>query len=269
MKKLFKMGIGLVLVLIAAVAIFASFFLNRTIKAGIETFGPELTKTSVHLDSVKISPLTGKGEIRGLVIGNPKGFNTDRAIRLNLVRINIAPASLLSSRIIINEILINDPEITYEMALTGSNIARLKKNISIETGSGGSDKKQKSSQAGNGPQIQINDLKITNGKIRLSAKLLLGKTVTVPLPDIHLKDIGKDEKGASLGEAVEKILAAVSENTTRAAGGSHKFIDQGLKSTGETISQGTESATRVLEKAGEEVKKGADKFFDGLQEAFK
>lgn len=256
MKKLLKTGIILILVLIVAVAIFASFFLNRTIKAGIETFGPELTKTSVRLDSVKISPLTGKGEIRGLEIGNPKGFKTDRAIRLNRVMVNLAPASLFTSRIVIKEVLVTGPEITYEMALTGSNIARLKKNITA--GASGSDKSPEGSRGNGGPQVQINDLKITNGKIRLSAKLLQGKAVTTPLPDIHLKDIGKDEKGASLGEAAEKILAAVADNTTRAASGSKKLIGQGA-----------ESATEILEKTGEEAKKGASKILGGLKEAFK
>ena len=64
------------------------------IKAGIETIGPKITKTSVNVGSVTLSPLTGKGQIKGLVIGNPHGFTSEAAIKVKDFTIKIVPSSL-------------------------------------------------------------------------------------------------------------------------------------------------------------------------------
>ncbi len=52
---------------------------------------------------------------------------------------------------------------------------------------------------------------IKNGKVNVSATILGGKSMTVPLPDIHIKDIGKEEKGATPGEAISTILGALKD----------------------------------------------------------
>jgi hypothetical protein len=51
----------------------------------------------------------------------------------------------------------------------------------------------------------IEHLYVWHGKVALNSPLLLGKTVSVPLPDIHLKDIGKKEKGASPVEVASQL----------------------------------------------------------------
>lgn len=260
MKKVLTIGGALVVVLILAVVLYFSLFLNQTIKAGVETLGPKLTQTSISLAEVNISPFSGQGEIKGLVVGNPEGYKTESAIKLGLVRVEIDTGSLLSDRIIIKEVLIDGPEITYEMSLKGSNIAKILANIQsvADSAGGGKSGASDSKDTGGGKKLQINDLRITNGKIKLSAKILQGKAITLPLPDIHLKDIGKEKEGSSVGEVVEKVFAAVTKSTTKAVTGSGELLGKGVKAAGET-----------LNKAGAGIKEGAAKIFGGFKDAFK
>ncbi len=58
-----------VLLLIVAVVVGAS--LGKIVKVGIETVAPKITQTSVTVDSVDLSLLSGSAGVNGLVVGNP------------------------------------------------------------------------------------------------------------------------------------------------------------------------------------------------------
>jgi hypothetical protein len=62
----------------------------------------------------------------------------------------------------------------------------------------------------------IDHVYVKGGKVNISASLFGGKSMTVPLPDIHLKDIGKEKKGASPGEVVKSIIGALNKAIIKA-----------------------------------------------------
>ncbi len=204
---------------------FLSLYLDKAIKNGVERLGPKLTGTTVRLAGVAISPLSGRGEITGLTIGNPPGFRTDAAIRIGKLRLAVVPCSLLSDRIEIKRIVINNPEITLEKTLHGSNLDRIMANIQDFTGTAG---RAAPAKPGSGRQLIIDDLLITNGTVRLSATVLEGRAVTVPLPTIHLREIGRKSGGASPGEVTREAFAAVAHQVKNAvaasAGGAKKVV---------------------------------------------
>jgi len=53
----------------------------------------------------------------------------------------------------------------------------------------------------------------------LSAAFLAGKQMNVPLPDIHMKDIGKKQGGASPAEVADRLLSRISQSATGAVSG--------------------------------------------------
>ena len=74
-------GLG---VLLLAVAYFTfSTLINKGVKSAVETFGPDITQTEVRLEGANISPLNGTGVLKGLFIGNPKGFKSEKAFSAN------------------------------------------------------------------------------------------------------------------------------------------------------------------------------------------
>jgi hypothetical protein len=73
----------------------------------------------------------------------------------------------------------------------------------------------------------------------------------VPLPDIHMKDIGKEEKGASPGEVASKLM---DEITGKIAG----VGKQGLDSAVNMAKDAMEGAKKMMEGAGDGAKKMMD-----------
>src|ERR1017187_3254950 len=122
MKKIIvRLLIALVVVVVLAV-LAVSLFLDGTIKRGVETFGPRLTKVDIKLQSVHVSLLSGSGTIKGLVVGNPEGYQMPSAIKVGTAKLALKPGSLLSDKIIITSINVQGPEITYETDLRHNNL---------------------------------------------------------------------------------------------------------------------------------------------------
>ncbi len=65
--------------------LFAS--LDGLVKQAIERWGPEITGVTVKVDSVRIEVAEGRGTIRGLVVGSPKGFEAPQALKLGEMRL--------------------------------------------------------------------------------------------------------------------------------------------------------------------------------------
>jgi hypothetical protein len=87
-------------------------------------------------------------------------------------------------------------------------------------------------------KVQINDFIFKNGKVMVSSSVFGGKPVTISLPDIHLKDIGKDSGGVTPETAVAEVFKAVDKAVVQSIS---KSVGEAVKSlgssTGKTESQ--------------------------------
>ncbi len=221
MKKFIIIGgvLGVVGVMLAFL-LFSS--LDSIITEAVEHFGSEITKTEVSLDKTVISATTGKGSLHGLKVTNPKPFKTPSAFEFSEVSLTLDIASVTKDTVVIKEIVIAGPEITYEVGANGSNIDAIKRNVdSYSTPSKtdpyekkeveeSSDKKQK--------KLIIEKLIVRDGKINVSASFLNGKALSVSLPGLTLNDIGKDKGGATPGEVTNKIITSLRQNIDKAVG---------------------------------------------------
>ena len=188
--------------------------LDEIIEAGIEKFGSEITGADVALDDVVLDLANGQASLHGLTIGNPQGFQTSHLLKAGEIKLVIDVNTLTGDPINIREILVESPDVIYEMAGGTNNVDALLANVRAYTG-GGSGESDAAGQ-GSGPGLVIDDIYINNGKVSLSHEVLKGKTMEAGLPDIHLEDIGKDEGGASPGEVAREIMAALKSGATTA-----------------------------------------------------
>ena len=127
-------------------------------------------------------------------MGNPAGFKADKAMSFGAVSVKIDMDSVTKDVIVIKEVVISGPDITYEYADGKDNFDVIQKNVeafAMEMGAGG--KKDAKDDKG-GKKLIINHLYVRDGKVAISAGLLAGKEITVSLRTIYLKDIGKKEK---------------------------------------------------------------------------
>ncbi len=222
-------GLLIRLVVFASFLIFVGWivgglYLNKVIKTGIETMGPKITGTAVTLDRVNLSFVTGRGRLKGLIVGNPKGFYTDKAYHLVDSKITFDPLSVFSGKLVIEEIVIDSPEITYEVNFSSNNLEKIERNVKAfrrKNGLVGEDEFSARSKRLARKLVQINHFIVRNPKLNVSASIFRGRTFTVDLDDIHLRDIGKKSKGVTVDEATSLVLA-----------GTQKFISKRVTKSG-------------------------------------
>ncbi|MBC8338620.1 MAG: hypothetical protein ISR51_02450 [Rhodospirillales bacterium] len=283
MNRGMKIGLGTVgalIVVVVGVSVFLLSNLDGLIKDAVEKVGSDATQAKVSLNDVSISIKSGSGSMSGLTVGNPKGFKTPSAFALGGISITLDTASIGKDPIVIKEVAITKPQVTYELGAGGSNVDAIQKNVNAyakQFGSGGSAKKEGAKKESEGPKIVINHLYIRGGEISVSAAFLKGKALTTPLPDVHLKDIGKEKKGASPAEIAEKIIGTLTKGAGSAVGALNldammkgaedaaKAIQDKTKGALEGVTKGTGDAAKG---AGETLEKGLGDAGKGLKKLF-
>ena len=240
MKKIL-IGVGVLgVIIIGAVAVLFSN-LNGIIKDTVETIGKDATQATVSLDDVDISISSGSGSLSGLSIGNPSGFKTPSAFELGGISVKIDTDSLGGDVITIKEIVIANPMVTYELAGTDSNIDAIKKNVDAYASKFTSSGASSSDDSGGGTKLVIENLYIRGGKVGVSAGFLDGKTLETDLPDIHLKDIGKESNGASPAEVAKQVIDSMTKGVGSAVGS--LGLDKMMKSATEEATKAVKSLT--------------------------
>jgi len=258
MKKWLGIGVALVVVAAIAIAVVVHLAFDTALRKGIEVVAPKITGTSVTVENLALRPLAGSARLEGVKVGNPEGFATDSAFKLGLVSVSMKPRSLLSDRIVVNSIVIEGPEITYERSLSSSNIAKILEHVEKLAGSSedAPEKPEEPEEPSEpGKKLQINDFVIRNAKVNVSATLLAGKALTVTIPEIHLTDIGAEKEGASLPEVVSEVLGEVSRavvETVAAAGDLGKGLGDSAKEVGESAKGALQSLRGVFSKPDED-----------------
>jgi uncharacterized protein involved in outer membrane biogenesis len=247
MKKiLIRIVLGVAVLGIIAVICMA-LFINSIVKKGIETAGPKATQAPVTVESVSLSILSGSGKVTGLNVGNPEGFKTPMAIKAGSASVQVQPSSLLSGKLIVKSVRVEAPEITLEAGLKGSNLGALLANVEAYTGGGG---QAKPAEKSGERKLQVDDFVITGAKVNLSMTLMGGKAATVPLPDIHLTNLGTGPEGISAGELTQKVLKEIVESVTKAAGSAlgktGEVVGDAAKGVGKTAGEAVDKATKGL-----------------------
>jgi len=216
MKKLFlRLCIALVVILILA-ALSIGMFLDGAVKSGIERVGPMLTKVPVKIDSVRLSLVSGGGQLKGLVVGNPEGYKSPSAIQVGNASLALKPTSVFSDKVIIRSINVQAPEITFETDLKGNNLSKILSNVKgNDSGGAVAPSGQKAAK-----KLQVDDFLITGGKIHVSLNALgTSQSGTVALPEIHLTALGQGPQGITAAELTQLILERLEKEAAQVAAG--------------------------------------------------
>jgi hypothetical protein len=193
---------ALAMVAVAAGAWWLYASRDALIKRAVEHYGPQVTGVSVNVKAVKLEPIEGRGTISGLEIGNPPGFSTARALTLGEMRLAIDPSTLRSDVVHIREISLEAPNITYERGAQGDNLGAIQKHIESQL------PKSKPGAAGKDAASPERKFIVDHVQVR-GAKVNYGGTVTVGMPDLHLRDLGKRTNGATAAQIADQIWKEV------------------------------------------------------------
>ena len=188
----------LILGIVAVAAVAAYVFtpsLDTIVRRLVNKYGSQVTGTDVDLKGFSLSLSSGEGKISQITIANPKNYSAPYLFKLDEISIKVNLKSLTSDTIIIDEIKVRQPEITYEMiSLTQNNVSEILKNIEnygkTSESAAADAKPQKETKATKsdsaGKKVIIKNLLIDKGNIDVIAALP-GKHKSFRLPCLRLK----------------------------------------------------------------------------------
>lgn len=259
MKKwLIRIVIAVVILLVVGL-LAVGLFLDKGIKTGVETYGPQLTKVSIKLDSVSVSLLNGGGKVKGLEVGNPEGYTAPTSIKLGNAGLSLKPASLLSDKIVIKSIVVESPDIYIAGTPSKNNLTKILDNIDEATGGGsgsGGSKDPTATKPSGKPakKLEVDEFVLTGLKVTYAPPGFGGQTFALKVPDIKMTDLGTGPDGITAGDLTKRVIKELTSQIETVAA---KEIGNLGK---QALSGATGSATNVVGKAGETLKGVTDMF---------
>lgn len=245
MKRLFKIFTALVILIIALV-IGVYLTLGIIVKRAITTAVPPVTGTAVTVDTVDLSLLKGHIAFEGFGIANPKGFANPEAFSLGSIVVDFDPKSVLSDKIIINNVSINKTMIAGEINQAGQiNLMVLQNNIqnyvNAQTGPAKgvtkTEVKTSTTDSGAEKKVIVKKLTIDGTELKLGA---MGQMIQINLPRIEKTGIGENnQKQYTIPQTVALVVSYLSEASVQGVmnSGNQVFI-QSLQNTKEMLIQG-------------------------------
>jgi uncharacterized protein involved in outer membrane biogenesis len=263
-----KKILSTILILLVAVVIIALIVigecLDHIVEKAVRTYGPQMTQTSVNVDSIHLSLMTGSANIKGLTIGNPKGYQTSNAISAGTIAVGVDPMSVFSQKIVIHTFRLESPEITFEGGLGGNNLSQIMDNMNSAGKSGGtlstnaatqpaqpaqSTQPVQPAQANAGKKFEVDDLLITNAQVHVLLTGMQGQQ-TLTLPPIHLTDLGKSGDGITAADLSSRVLNAITSTTLKSVATDATMLSKdaaSLKQIGQgALKQGTNSLNNAV-----------------------
>ena len=195
--------------------------LESIIQNIVHKYGSQVTGTDVNLGGFKLSLLKGNVEINNLTVANPKNYTQPYIMSVGKVAVKVNLKSIFSDTIVIENVQIENPKITYELlSLTQNNLSQLLDNINKNTTapdknkstSSSSNNEEKNDIKQNSKKVIVQHRLVSGGEINLAASIAgQSASARVPLPTIEMNDIGKqkNQNGTNIADTLSAILQKI------------------------------------------------------------
>lgn len=210
MAKRVVIGIAVALGLVALALFWAYHSLDVILKMALEHYGPDVLGASVKVGETHLSTRSGEGRLKNLEIGSPHGFTAPRTARFGEIRLAIDPSTITENVIVVRDISVEAPAITFERGKGGHNLDAIHRNIEAYVArSAGASEAKASSASRATRRFIIQRLSIKGAKVTMTNPALRGQGLTFDLPDIELRDVGRRENGLRASEIAKIVSGAI------------------------------------------------------------
>jgi len=173
--------------------------LDSTVASTVERYGSAVTGTQVDAGSVELALTAGRASFAGLTVDNPRGYDTDYAVRVESATVELDVGSLAGEVPVVEEIVLDGALINAEQRDAASNLTDIQKHATASSGE---------APAGEPGRIIVERFRLRNARVLLTSELL-SKPEELPLSDIVVSNIGSSTGGATYSEAAEAMLMPV------------------------------------------------------------
>lgn len=221
-KRLVLFGILGIVVLIVAAGIIVTLSINSIARKGIEVGSTSALGVPTTLKSASIGLLSGKFGLSGLDVSNPQGgYPSQHFVQLGDARVAVSLGSLTKDVIEVPEFTMDGLEVHLERRSGKSNYDVILENI--EKLGGGKSTPKPTDPKKDETRLIVKELTLRN--ITIHADMVDPSTpglaelakITVPIPEIKLKDVGKTGDGVGGSGVTIKELSSIIVQTIMAA----------------------------------------------------
>lgn len=245
MKKLVKLLVGVVVVvvvLLLGAILTLPLTIGPIVKTAASVGGPKVLGVPVSVGDVKLRPLAGDLIISKVKVGNPQGYSDKDAFAVENIEIGLKMSSLMGDTLVIRKIQIDAPAISFESKDGKSNFDAMMANAKQAEAA----EKKEPGEKKEGKKVVIEEFTLNNARVSFASGLTMGKALTIPVPSVTVRDIGKGSGGASAAEAVTEVLNAIMAGLSQAATGSVGAVGDLLKGAGGAAGGAAKGATEAL-----------------------
>jgi hypothetical protein len=251
-KKIVLNYIVLPLVILLIVLV-AAFFLVGTslIKSGVEKAASSTLGVPVTIKSIDLSILSGRVNIKGLVVKNPPGYVNETLLELGEGTVNLDIGSLMSDTVKIQLIKLDGTKLTMEQKGLSNNLKEILDNLPK------GEKKAEPKPEEKGKNLHINRLEITSTNVRVKLLPVPGKsdTVSLKLDPIIMDNLGTDQK-LRTGALTAKVLKALATGVAKQGAG--VLPDDMVKGIGSSLDKAAEMGKTAAEEGKKAIESGKE-----------
>ncbi len=264
-KRVLK-GVVILHVVVLAVVLTLPLWIGPAVKQAAAVGGPKALGVPVSVGDVKLSPFSGTLTISQVKVGNPQGYSDKDAFAVDQIEVGLNLGSLMGDTIVVRKILIDSPAISYEVKDGKSNfdvmLASTKKSAEEEKAAKDGEKKP-------GKKVIIEEFTLKGAKVSYASAVTFGKPVTLPLPPVTLRDIGKGSDGTSFADALSEVMNGILGGLSKAVTQVADKAGELLKGVGGSASDAAKGATDALKGAADGAAGAAKDAAKSLKSLFK
>jgi hypothetical protein len=172
--------------------------LDGVVASTIERYGSAVTGTDVEVGGVALALTSGRADLSGITIANPRGYDTDYAVRIGHATVELAVASLAGDVPVIEELTLDGASINAEQRDQAINLTDIQRNATAPAGNA-------ESEPG---RIVIERFRLKDAHVVLTSQYLR-EPEELPLRDVVVENIGTAAGGATYAQAAEAMLLPV------------------------------------------------------------
>jgi hypothetical protein len=210
MGKKILLGIVAVVVLAAGAALWLVMSRGDAIVASaIETYGSAATGTSVSVGGVALSLTRGRGDVKGLTIGNPPGYSGASFLEIDDITLVLDLGSLSGRVPVVKEVLVDAAHLNAEQHGQATNLTDLEHRVNAPSSV------SKPATPKDEGRIIVDRFRLTHGRVTLTSDLLK-RPEEIELADVAVDGIGRTAGGVTYEQAAEAMLDPILRATRNA-----------------------------------------------------
>ncbi len=157
------------------------------------------------IGSIAVKLVDGKIQVKGITVPSPSGYTVNNLFHLANIDVSIAPESIFSDQVVINEVFVNSPEFNLEQTKTTGNVTELQATL-MRFVPPKADAAADQTTPASEPDPAVAALPLAEQPVVLHALVVtnLAVNLTLPVETNTLVEVGTAEAAGTNGQAVAK-----------------------------------------------------------------